>query len=287
MKGLLFVFLLACSCLTSAGERLTKMEFTQSYEQVALQQASSTAKVTAEILAALEVKFVDEDGEERISYLDNAYSEYLNTPKDLEGILQRYAHATNEIWMGEESKPSVDNIFPVIKDQFYIDQVSEIVKKNGSSEFPFYYEKLNEVLYVLFALGSENSLKFLRGTAIDELKIDRNDLLEISKANLKAALPYIKIAGEPSTLSMLIAGGNYEASLLLFDYIWTKERFPVKGDIVIYVPSRDSVFITGSEDKMALKKIDSIIHDENTSWSHIVSKVGFIRIDGQWQVYKP
>lgn len=86
---------------------------------------------------------------------------------------------------------------------------------------------------------------------------------------------------------MLVADGTYEASLILFDGIWTKEQFPVKGDIVIYVPSRDLVLITGSEDKANLAKVHDIVYDQDTQWSHIVAETGFIRVGNNWQEFQP
>ena len=68
--------------------------------------------------------------------------------------------------------------------------------------------------------------------------------------------------------------------------MWTKDQFPVKGDIVVYVPSRDTVLITGSEDEEGLSRIKEIISDPENNWSHIVAEVGFIRINDKWEVYK-
>jgi len=108
----------------------------------------------------------------------------------------------------------------------------------------------------------------------------------ISKANLKLAMPEIKIEGDVSYISMLVADGNYEASLLLFDGIWNKKQFPVKGDIVVYVPSRETVLIAGSEDKEALNQIHGIVYDKDTKWPHAVADVGFVRKQNKWVEYK-
>jgi len=53
---------------------------------------------------------------------------------------------------------------------------------------------------------------------------------------------------------MFTAGGNYEASIILLDSLWTKENLPVKGDFVIAIPSRDVLMITGSNDKAGINE---------------------------------
>lgn len=57
---------------------------------------------------------------------------------------------------------------------------------------------------------------------------------------------------------MLVADGNYEASLLLADEIWQSKQIPVKGDYVVAIPSRDTLLITGSEDVENLAKIKEL-----------------------------
>ena len=108
------------------------------------------------------------------------------------------------------------------------------------------------------------------------------ELKSLSMANLKKAIPSVQIEGDPSTISMIVADGTYEASFLLYDDLWTKDNFPVNGDIVVYVPSRDVVLVTGSNDVEGLKKVRSIVYNPENQWSHIVSEVGFVRKGDKW-----
>ena len=50
---------------------------------------------------------------------------------------------------------------------------------------------------------------------------------------------------------MLKAGGDYEASLLLFDDIWRDGQVKVDGDIVVAVPAKDVLLVTGSNNLKA------------------------------------
>jgi hypothetical protein len=45
---------------------------------------------------------------------------------------------------------------------------------------------------------------------------------------------------------MLLAGGNFEASLLLFDDLWGRLAADVPGDLVACAAARDMMLYTGS-----------------------------------------
>ena len=149
------------------------------------------------------------------------------------------------------------------------------------------YEQLNDVLYVLYAFDTPKAIRFMTTGDLVKLGLEKDELLELSKANLRRSVPDLRSQGNPETLSILLADGTYEASFMLIDGLWTKEQFPVKGDIVVYVPTRDLVLITGSDDKESLMKVHEIVYDPSNQWSHMISNEGFVRKDNQWHVFKP
>lgn len=279
----LILLMFTCSQIVFAGEVISEREFTIRYiESVQGKFPGVQSKITAD----LEVEFTSSGGKEMQSYLRNAYSNYKASPNDLKNILDEYSDAYSELEVSDNLSYGKDRIFPVLKDYEYIRQVGDLFKKQGKGdEIPFVYEKLNDVLYVLYAFDTETSIKFLTHDDIDRFELDITDLRKISKENLKSYLPNIQVQGDPSFVSMLVADGTYEASFLLFEDLWTKEQFPVKGDIVIYVPSRDLVLITGSEDTEGLAKVRDIVYDPSKEWPYIVAEVGFIRSGNKWKVF--
>lgn len=282
-KIFIYILLSLISFNINAENTLSKKEFTEKYVLVTLNKIEG---LKGDIKGNLEIEFTAKGGKKSTTFLDNAYNNYLSNPADLDLIIDRYSTSLEETISGTEKAFGVDNIFPVIKDQKYIQQITELMNKKGEARFPFYYEQLNESLYVLYAIDTPSSIQFIHEDKISELGIKKSDLRSISKDNLKKAIPSLDLQGDPSSLSMIIADGNYEASFLLFNSMWTKDQFPVKGDIVVYVPSRDTVLITGSEDEEGLSRIKEIISDPENNWSHIVAEVGFIRINDKWEVYK-
>jgi uncharacterized protein YtpQ (UPF0354 family) len=57
---------------------------------------------------------------------------------------------------------------------------------------------------------------------------------------------------------MMTAGGDYEASLLLDVGIWTGGQIKVDGEIVVAIPSRDMLLITGSNSQAGIAKISKL-----------------------------
>ena len=146
----------------------------------------------------------------------------------------------------------------------------------------YFYEKLNDVLYILYAIDTPSSIKFIPKEGIANLDVKEEELRDLSMSNLMNAIESLQIKGNPSTISMIVADGTYEASFLIYDALWTKENFPVKGDIVVYVPSRDVVIVTGSEDTDSIETVKGIVHNPENQWPHSVTKTGFIRKDEKW-----
>ncbi len=284
MKTLIIFFLLFFSQLLHSLEILSPQEFTEEYIHI-LKKKNSTTKILT--FKTLYVKLSINGGNEQESYLDNAYIDYKNNPSELSGILNQYAHSMITSIIDKEKSINKHQIFPVLKDYLYIqDTVHMLDEKNAPKESYFYYEKINAILYLLYVQDTETSMSFLNSDQINDLNIEKEGLLKLSKQNLSRLLSKLEIRGDVTRLSMLSLDGNYEASLLLFDALWNKKQFPVNGNIVVFVPSRDTVLITGSKDKESLTKIDQIMHSPDYSWSHIVTEVGFIRKDNEWQVFK-
>ena len=236
----------------------------------------------ADIKGRLEVEMTYSNGETSTAYLDNAYMNYRSSPGELDVIINAYTNALTKSSSDVKSNIEKEHIFPVIKDRGYMEQITKLMNHSSKGELPFYYEKLNDVLYVLYAIDTPSSIKFMPKEDINALGVEEGELRNLSMANLMNANESLQIQGDRSTVSMVVADGIYEASFLLYDDLWTKENFPVKGDIVVYVPSRDVLIVTGSEDTESLETVRGIVHNPESQWSHAVTDIGFVREKNRW-----
>lgn len=276
MKTFIIAFLCFFISSVVAESNLDESAFTQRYVKAV---TTKPEVVSARIKGRLEVEMTYSGGGTSTAYLDNAYMNYLSDPEELDVIIETYISALTK--NSNDAKANIDkaNIFPVIKDSGYINHITELMSED---ELPFFYEKLNDVLYILYAIDTPSSIKFIPKEDIANLDVKEEELRDLSMSNLMNAIESLQIKGDPSTISMIVADGTYEASFLIYDALWTKENFPVKGDIVVYVPSRDVVIVTGSEDTDSIETVKGIVHNPENQWPHSVTKTGFIRKDEKW-----
>ncbi|MEN3159741.1 DUF1444 family protein [Alkalimonas sp. NCh-2] len=271
----------------NAAELISKLDFTMRY--VAKVEATYPG-VKGQIVGPLEISFTRNDGTESKAFLENAYIQYSNEPYALDETISKYVDSLQSLYVPDELeiKQVVENIYPIIKNRKYITEIQRLQDNFDSDEktgqFPYYYEQLNPELVVLYAFDSEKSMSLAQLKDIEALGIHPSQLRKIAAENLSRYLPPIQRQGD-ETLSMLIADGNYEASLLLLDDIWTKDNFSVRGEIVVFVPSRDIILVTGSDDREGLRKAQEIIR--NNEWSYFISEIAYVRKNHSWVLLEP
>ncbi len=113
-------------------------------------------------------------------------------------------------------------------------------------------EPFNSELAVVYAEDRPQSLRYL--TTRDDVG-DRAQLHHLALANLHRMLPKIDMRDGANGISVIEAGGDYEASLLLAEGIWSSGQIKVDGDIVVAVPRRSTLFVTGSHNSKGIARL--------------------------------
>jgi uncharacterized protein YtpQ (UPF0354 family) len=80
-------------------------------------------------------------------------------------------------------------------------------------------------------------------------------LREAALTNLSRILPKIEIRPGADGVLLVSAGGEFDASLLLADNLWTGGQIKVDGDIVVAVPAKDVLIVTGSHNAAGLARL--------------------------------
>lgn len=273
--------LLLMNTATSAGVLLTPGEFTDAY---AARLERIDTNMSVQYVRELEIGIVNAQKKERAVYLRNAYRDYIRDPEALEAILGRCTEATYEA----EKNPAadridLDRIVPVVKDAAYASKLKAFLTEPGheSGRSDIYYEPLNRELHVYYAVDAERPWRYLSRDEVEALGIGPERLNARAVGNLTNLLPGIERRGDGGTY-MVTAGGMYETSLLLFDAIWTKDNFDVKGDIVIAVPSRGLLLVTGSKDENGLKTLRRVAEEVVSEENHTLTTRLFVRKHGEW-----
>jgi len=201
---------------------------------------------------------VKSNGSDHIHYLNNAYTSYKIEPDSLVTVISMYVKSASDLYKKEEPIQK-DKIIPIIKDAGYIDEIAITLNQNNKTNEPvsLVYEKYNSKLVIIYAEDIENGISYFTLDRFKESGINRDSLYSIALKNLDKILPAIQRNGE-NGYYMLTAGGNYETSLILLNDIWSKQNVPVEGDIIIAIPTRDLLLVTGSKNDEGIKKLKSV-----------------------------
>lgn len=247
-----------------------------------LQEVAPDADIRKTAELTLEGK--DPDGEDLKVYLDNAYLKYQDDPESLDQIMSDHISSLLETWAADFGKVDPTRIVPVIKDKDYIADVRQSMAESGGSADDWDVpanEDYNGELVILYAQDSERNIRYLSDEKLVEIGDSREGLRANAVENLRTLLPDIEIHGDAGTY-MLTAGGNYEASLILFDDIWRDGQLSVKGELVIAVPARDVLVVTGSEDAAGVEELKRIVRDILANGVYSLSDRLFVYRDGKF-----
>lgn len=261
---------------------LTKEEFAQKYSQF-LQTQNSHLIINIEDELNLRIEL---DDREISIFLNNAYDEYLNKPDNIDEIIEHYCSATLSSTISEsKNKINVASIIPIIRHSDYLQNTLEIMDSSGAdiAKSRLFFERLNTELIVLYAEVRDEKLGFLSEEDVSCLALSQKSLREKSIENLKTILPPIELAGNDDVY-IVSAGGSFESSLILLDSFWKNDNFKVEGNIVVALPARDWILITGSLNVVGIEKIKTVSNMvfEESSYS-ICSKL-FLRRSDQWEL---
>jgi len=242
------------TCVAQA-ETLAPQAFTETFVQ-RLKAAWPDTKVT--IKNSLLVQAEGPNGRTLEIALANLYPRYRSDPDKLDELIRDYVSKISPPRGPSTATEALDRtrIVPVIKDRPWLDEVRGRVRAQTPNAADLAVEDFNNELVIVYAVDDPKRMRYL---TTDELTgIERKELRTLALENLLRIMPKIQMATD-GTLGMMVAGGDYEASLVLFDNIWTDGTVKVKGDVVVAIPTRGMLLVTGSQDRAGLKRMREIV----------------------------
>ena len=260
---------------------LTEQAFTRLYAQaVAAKLKDAEVKITG----SGELAVTHSDGSQSRVFLDNAWNDAQEHPADRPEVVRRYLNALHGV-KGDASsviRPQDTNtLVAVIRDDLFLRQVGESGLKTTNR---IVFEPFVADLNVLYAIDREGAIQYLTEADRQKWNLAVPELRALAMTNLKRLLPELNRHGsEP--LWMLVADGNYEASLLLADKLWDDQAEVVQGDIVAGVPVRDMLMFTGSRSPGGIRALREAVDQIHAKGSHRVSKTLLVRRHGRWETF--
>ena len=283
MKRYLFpiFFLLACAA-RAADPPLSGNDFTREFARI-LGETAPAYKVRP--TRELQVLVTDPRGNENTAFLYDAYAEYRKSPNDKEKIIRKYFLALIAP-QDEIRKLDASRVVPVVKKRAWLEELASAAQAKGSATPPeVVYDDLNEQLIVVYAEDTPNTLRYVVPAQLEEIKLKKEDLRALAAANLQAILPKIDVRPSP-LVTIVKADSNYEACLLAVADFWAQRRFPVDGEVVVAIPARDHLLITGSKNVEGLAKIREVATRVFQESPQRVTDMLFVYRDGRFVEFK-
>ena len=264
---------------------LTADQFREAF-LVRLAKRLPATKVTVKspLILALEKS----DGTDYHVGLENAYHAYTNFPDRKEALIDTYLKSSLEQFLTPSTGVDVNRILPVIKHAGFIEGAKQALKERGMDvdKWEQVYEPYNPELTILYAEDTASTIRYLTPGVLEEAKIERNDLRKIATENLRFLLPRIE-AQDSNGIYRLLAGGDYEASLILMDALWTGDEIKVNGAYVVGIPSRDVLLVTGSDDPQKVTALGRLTAELAKKATYSISDKLFVYRETMFQVFEP
>ncbi|MEM7433375.1 MAG: DUF1444 family protein [Pseudomonadota bacterium] len=285
MNGLRITLLtLTLVCGTALADVLSDKDFSKRYAEKFEAEVEGSR---VEINEPLELTVYDSDDESYFIYLFNAYELYLQDPEALEDVLTTYVASSAETINRADDALYPENIVPVVKDTAWIEEAIAVRESLSDVEQAslFSYE-LTDGLVVIYAEDTPANIRYVDEESLIEANINLDTLPVVAKSNLWDRLPSITSEGGEG-LHLVVADGNYESSLLLFDEIWVTDNFDIQGDIVVALPARDILLVTGSENTERHADMMELVLGVYAESPYRLTTNWYVRRDDQWVLYQP
>jgi hypothetical protein len=215
--------------------------------------------------------------------LHRAYAEFEKDPKECDEILARWVRSIDHLWLPPEPLDP-RNIVPMIKDRSWLAAQmapGQDVPPRDSAE-SFWMDDYNEELIVVYA---EHNKRFSYPPRSDFLAagVAAEGIRELSLANLRARTPNREIHNVNGAW-MITVGGNFEASLLIDESLWSDPRFSESDTLLVSVPERDGIFACTDDSVSTVWNLATMAsHGVRTQPYPITSRL-FVRVGSRFEL---
>lgn len=234
-----------------------------------------------EVLDPLTLRITSAGGHQATVYLHNAYQNYRRAPADKDRIIRQHV-ATHAELQQEATELDPQSIVPSIKTRAWVESIRGGI--SAGDDPALVAEPLNDALSVVYAEDTPNSLRYFPQSELRDAGLEHAQLRHLALANLRRKLPEIDSQRGP-LLTMLIAGGNFESSLLLLDELWEKQARQVSGEVVIAVPSRDVLIHADSARPEAIERLRELAQQALQDNSYPITDRLFVYRNGGFEGY--
>jgi hypothetical protein len=224
-------------------------------------------------------------------FLGNVYANFCSVPrKARQRVVSEFVTAAASI----PDFPSIPadfatvkpSLMPVIRDAAYFSLIQLMHRKNGKKDAGL--EDLSKPiaggLQVGLAYDTERNITSLDREHFEKWGVSLDDAFKAAKENLWEKTDPNRLAGQNGIYHGEWADSYDSSRLVLTELIY---RLSVDGDPVAFVPNRDQLWVTGTNNSAALAALLKGGLEGHFKQGHPLSPDLYVLVDGSWKVHVP
>ena len=147
----------------------------------------------------------------------------------------------------------------------------------------------SEDLHVCYLVDKGQSYGYIQNRHLEEDGISADDLHAIGLRNLKSLISQRDARVQPhGSVFGFLAGGDFEASIMLLDEFWEGEfRKFVTGKFAAVIPARDVLAFCDADSANGITELQGVINRVWPTGNHLVSGKIYVRQPNGWQALLP
>ena len=226
-------------------------------------------------------------------FLGNVYANFCNAPRSRrQAIVAEFVTAAASI----PELPSIPSDFaavkpslmPVIRDAAYFSMIQLLNRKNGNTKddpgLDVVLKNLAGGLVVGLAYDTERNITSINRDFFEKWGVSLEEAFKVAKENLWEKTDPNRLAGQGGVYRGEWADSYDSSRILLTELIY---RLSVDGDPVAFVPNRDLLWVTGTNNTAALAALLKGGLESHFKMGHPLSPDLYVLVDGTWKVHVP
>jgi hypothetical protein len=223
-------------------------------------------------------------------FLGNVYANFCSAPRSArQSILSEFVASAASI----PDLPSIPSDFatvkpslmPIIRDAAYFSMIQLLNRKNKNDQgVDVVLKNLAGGLAVGLGFDTKRNITSINRDVFDEWGVSLEEAFKAAKDNLWERTDPNRFAGRNGVYWGEWADSYDSSRILLTELIY---RLSIDGDPIAFVPSRDQIVVTGTNNSAGLASILESGMENHFNQGHPLSPDLYVLVDGTWKVYVP
>lgn len=235
----------------------------------------------------LELRVRFSENRESMIQLDSLFEKYRANPKQKTALIHRLVQEVGKLSQPRSHGIDPRQIIPVARGPHT--WKDEVVEKGspypgGDASHALHSQPFLGELTLYFVVLGDHHHRYLLESERRSLGLESGDLRDLAIGNLRGALNRVESVHRDGCYQIQSTIGH-ETALLLSDALWDGHQFPVKGDLVVTVPSAQLMLVSGTGESEGLETMRRLAKKEYESHPHPISTQWYLRRAGHFEIW--